>query len=220
MHGTSKKPKLVFDRATIPDLTIFAFSPNRDTLGGTAYLILEETGNTLVDCPAWNETNQAFLDAQGGVKTLVITHRDAIAQVKAMQGRFGCEVLIQEQEAYLIPGVPVQSFHVEHHLSSTLHLLWTPGHTPGSSCLYHHSGVLFTGRHLLPDPQGQLSPLKTAKTFHWPRQIQSVQLLIDQFTPDTLKFICPGGNLGFLRGHLTIDNAYQSLLRCTVNQEH
>jgi glyoxylase-like metal-dependent hydrolase (beta-lactamase superfamily II) len=189
---------------------IFAFPPNRETLGGTAYLIVENTGNLLVDCPAWNEANQAFLHRQGGIKTLILTHRGGIANVKAFQQTFGCSVVVQEQEAYLLPGIAVTCFQSEHILSPDSDLLWTPGYTPGSTCLYHNSGVLFTGRHLLPNPKGELMPLRTSKTFHWPRQIQNVQLLLQRFNPETLQYICPGANLGFLRGKL-IDQAYLRL---------
>jgi hypothetical protein len=54
-------------------------------------------------------------------------------------------------------------------------------------------------------------PLRTAKNFHWFRQLQSVAALRDRFTGDTLHYICPGANTGFLRGKGVIDRAYQYL---------
>jgi hypothetical protein len=71
--------------------------------------------------------------------------------------------------------------------------------------------VLFSGRHLLPNPQGKLMPIQTAKTFHWLRQLRSVQRLLDEFSRDTLQYVCPGANTGFLRGNYLVDNAYQQL---------
>jgi glyoxylase-like metal-dependent hydrolase (beta-lactamase superfamily II) len=133
--------------------------------------------------------------------------------VQEISSAFGCEISIQEQEAYLLPGLPVKPFQEEFTLTPHSCVLWTPGHSPGSSCLYYTSagGVLFSGRHLLPNRQGEPEPLRTSKTFHWPRQIQSVQFLLDSFTPDTLHYICPGANTGFLRGKPMIDQAYQRL---------
>ena len=98
-------------------------------------------------------------------------------------------------------------------LTDTVTAIWTPGHSTGSSCLYwqEHGGVLFTGRHLLPDHQGHPTPLRLEKTFHWLRQLQSVARLRDRFSNDTLKYIYPGANTGFLRGKGSIDNAYQYL---------
>ncbi|MBW4693896.1 MAG: MBL fold metallo-hydrolase [Lyngbya sp. HA4199-MV5] len=193
---------------------IFAFPPNRDTLGGTAYLLVE-TVNILIDCPAWNETTQDFLHAQGGVHTLVLTHRGGIGQAKAIQQAFSCQILVQEQEAYLLPGLTVTSFEQTFTLTPQTQALWTPGHSPGSSCLYHSSygGVLFVGRHLLPNPQGHLLPLKTPKTFHWQRQLKSVQKLLDQFQPETLQWVCPGANLGFLRGRSIVEKGYEAIGR-------
>lgn len=202
-----KAPHPVFE-------TIFAFPPNRDTLGGTAYLIVENNRNILVDCPAWNPINQDFIHQHGGVKWLVLTHRGgSSAQVAAIQQTWNCQVLVQEQEAYLLPDLEVLTFQQEFQLTSSDHLIWTPGHSPGSACLYHgnYGGVLFTGRHLIPNQQGRPLPLRMAKTFHWPRQLRSVQSLQDRFRADTLSFICPGANIGFLRGQHRIENAYQQL---------
>ncbi|MGK7877075.1 MAG: MBL fold metallo-hydrolase [Xenococcaceae cyanobacterium] len=193
---------------------IFAFPPNRDTLGGTAYFIVEKGGNILLDCPTWNETNRQFLLEQGGVRWLFLTHRGGIGKkVSQMQEALGFDVLIQEQEAYLLPEVRVTSFEREFTLSPRCSLIWTPGHSPGSSCLYWspHGGVLFSGRHLLPDREGNPVPLRTAKTFHWLRQLRSVEALRDRFTPQTLNYICPGANIGFLRGKGFIAQAIERL---------
>ncbi|MBN3950859.1 MAG: MBL fold metallo-hydrolase [Nostoc sp. NMS7] len=193
--------------------SIFAFSPNRDTLGGTSYLIVRNEGNILIDCPALDQTNQDFLRVHGGVRWLFITHRGAIGKTAEIQQIFGCEVLIQEQEAYLLPGLTVTTFRQEFTLDAAIQVIWTSGHSPGSSCLYYTElgGILFSGRHLVPNQQGQPVPLRTAKTFHWPRQIQSLRFLLETFTSETLCYICPGANTGFLRGKRFIDQAYQHL---------
>jgi glyoxylase-like metal-dependent hydrolase (beta-lactamase superfamily II) len=184
-------------------------------MGGTAYFIGEETGNILVDCPAWEAVNQEFLQEQGGIRWLFLTHRGGKGKVGKIQQMFSCEVLVQEQEAYLLPELTVTTFHREFRLSDRSDAIWTPGHSPGSACLYHdrYGGILFTGRHLLPNQQGDPVPLRIAKTFHWPRQIQSIQKLRDRFTPETLSFICPGANTGFLRGQRSIDQAYDRLAK-------
>lgn len=65
-----------------------------------------------------------FLQEQGGVKQLFLTHRGAIGQVKAIQQETGCEVVIQEQEAYLLPQMAVTTFQQEIRLSPTV---WQSG---------------------------------------------------------------------------------------------
>ena len=204
--SVSKQPRTVLDN-------IFAFPPNRDTLGATAYFIVENQSNILVDCPAWDEINQTFLQSRGGVRLLFLTHRGAIGKAREIQEATGCDILIQEQEAYLLPGLKVTVFEREFAVSDRMKAFWTPGHSPGSSCLYdsRSGGVLFSGRHLLPNPEGAPVPLKTAKTFHWPRQINSVKSIIDRFSPSTLQYICPAAHTGFLRSKGSIDRAFEQL---------
>jgi glyoxylase-like metal-dependent hydrolase (beta-lactamase superfamily II) len=205
--GNTKIPRLI-----VPG--IFAFTPNRDTLGATSYLIVDKIGNILFDCPAWNEVNQEFIQSQGGIQTLIISHRGGIGKhVLQMQQSWGCQVIVQEQEAYLLPEVEVTSFAESLTISPDLELIWTPGHSPGSSCLYYgqQGGILFTGRHLLPKSPAEIVPLRTPKTFHWRRQLKSVADLRDRFDSTTLKYIMPGANTGYLRGKGYLDNGYEQL---------
>ena len=100
-------------------------------------------------------------------------------------------------------------------LTPDCHLQWTSGYFPGSTGLYARSQgrILFSGSHLLPDRQGHPTPVRTPKTFHWFRQLHHVKTLVAQFTPETLRFICPGANVGYLRGQGVIANAYEQLSR-------
>ena len=217
-RSTVKLPQPVFDNNS----TVYAFPPNRDTLGGTAYLIAYTTAsgvaagqssNILVDCPAWTEANVDFIAQQGGLRWLAITHRGGSSRVRDWQSQFECDVVVQEQEAYLLPQVDTQTFHRDLTLTPHHRLFWTPGHSPGAACLYSSTrgGILFAGRHVLPTRQGSAAPLRVSKTFHWPRQLQHVRRLLDEFTPQTLSYICPGANIGFLRGKHLIGDAYDQL---------
>ncbi len=195
---------------------IFAFSPNRDTLGGTAYFIVNKSGNILVDSPGWHSTNQDFLLNNGGVRWLFITHRGGMGkQVSQIQAVLQCEVITQEQEAYLLPEVKVTSFADNLLLTPEIELIWTSGHSPGSACLYWNNlgGVLFSGRHLLPTGPEQIMPLRTAKTFHWWRQLRNITKICDRFDATTLKYIIPGANTGMLRGKGYIEDAYKKLAK-------
>ncbi len=208
--NTIKSPKP--PRLLLEDL--FAFAPNREILGGTSYFIVEKSGNILIDCPSYHENNLQFLEEHGGVKWLFLTHRGGIgSSLKSWQTALGCDLIIQEQEAYLLPTMNVTSFEKEMAISERITVIWTPGHSTGSSCLYwqRHGGVLFTGRHLLPEKHGNPVPLKLEKTFHWGRQLQSVAQLCDRFSSNNLNYICPGANTGFLRGKGLIDKAYERL---------
>lgn len=208
-----KPPRKILDSLT-------AFPPNRDTLGGTAYFIVRNEGNILIDCPAWEKNNQDFLQSQGGVCWLFISHRGAIGKSAEIQKTFDCEILIQEQEAYLLPESRVTTFTKQLTIDSSCQVIWTPGHSPASSCFYYNSqgGILFTGRHLLPNREGEPAPLRTSKTFHWHRQIKSIKSLLETFSNETLQYICPGASTGFLRGKPWIDNAYNQLAKLDLTE--
>ncbi|MBE9012979.1 MBL fold metallo-hydrolase [Pseudanabaenaceae cyanobacterium LEGE 13415] len=209
-----KPPRPVFSEEICPGIApIFAFPPNRDTLGGTSYLIVEKDGNLLIDCPAWDENTRSFLDSYGGVSKLILTHRGGMGKVREIQQVFSCEVIVQEQEAYLLPNVSVIPFQENYTIAPDIQAIWTSGHSPGSACVYYSAcgGILFTGRHLIPNNQGDPVPLRTAKTFHWTRQIRHVRKLLEMFSPETLRFICPGASSGLLRGKFSIDQSYSKL---------
>ncbi|PZV15157.1 MAG: MBL fold metallo-hydrolase [Leptolyngbya sp.] len=212
----SKTPRSVFD-------SVYAFPPNRDTQGATAYFIVDNTpegqpANLLIDAPLWDEGTREWLLAQGGVRWLLITHRGGLGRSATIQKALGCEVVMQEQEAYLLPDTPTTTFHHSFKLSPQIEAFWTSGHSPGSSCLYYsaYGGVLFTGRHLLPSRAGEPEPLRLAKTFHWPRQLRQVEALKARFTAATLAHICPGASTGLLRGDRTIDRAYERLQKLNL----
>lgn len=194
--GATKPPKQILDN-------IWAFPPNRDILGGTAYFIMSHEGNILIDCPAYHEDNLQFLQQQGGVKYLFLTNRDGISKyIKQITQALNCQLVIQEQELYLLPGRRAHSFEAQYQLTSECELIWTCGYSPGSSCLYYQplGGILFSGRHLLPNKNGKPAPLLLKKTFHWRRQLRHSELIYQRLEKSGLKYICPGANTGLLRG--------------------
>ncbi|MFN6185294.1 MAG: MBL fold metallo-hydrolase, partial [Microcystis sp.] len=93
---TTKPPRLILEG-------LYAFSPNRETLGGTSYRMVENTGNSLVDCPSGEESERDFL-LEKGVRYLFFTHRGGQGkQSDSLQSWLDCEIILQEQEAYLLP---------------------------------------------------------------------------------------------------------------------
>ncbi len=210
---SAKPPKQLFE-------TVYAFPPNRATLGGTAYFYRGQddagnAANVLIDAPANEPATLDFLRDRGGVQYWAITHRGASGEAKALQAALDCpSVLVQEQEAYLLPDLPnLVTYRDRYPLPSAGKVFWTPGFSPGSACVYlpQQGGILFTGRHLLPSRDGQLQPLRFSKTFHWPRQLRQVQQLQDRFTAETLAYVCPAANTGFLRGQAMVKDAYSQL---------
>lgn len=216
---SSKQPRSILEG-------IYSFAPNRATLGGTSYLIVKNDNlggpaNLLIDAPANDPAILQFIAEHGGVRDWVITHRGAGGEAKALQAALNCRVVIQEQEAYLFPNMPaLVTYRDTYSLGDNCEAFWMPGYSPGTACVYlnRHGGVLFTGRHLLPDPNGQVKPLRFSKTFHWPRQLRNVEKLQARFSQDTLAYLCPAANTGFLRGQYVVKDAYAQLVAIDVEE--
>ena len=111
-----------------------------------------------------------------------MTNRDAHHDASILNRKLGWPLIVQEQEAYLLPHVEnLVTFSEELILSSGARILWTPGPTPGS-CVLHLPppwNVLFCGRLLIPRKSNSLVAVRTKKTFHWRLYRESLQKLRD-----------------------------------------
>ncbi|MCP9848844.1 MBL fold metallo-hydrolase [Cyanobium sp. Morenito 9A2] len=184
---------------------LWVFAPNRDSQGGTAWWLALPDGGVLIDCPGWSEANLAFLRERPAGQIL-LTSREGHGRCRRFQEALGWPVLVQEQEAYLLPGVErLETFAEEAEPRGGLRLLWTPGPTPGASVvLAVEAGGLFCGRLLVPTGVNRGAPLRSARTFHWPRQWRSLARLRQWLPPGAPDWIASGAALGALRGEKLI----------------
>jgi glyoxylase-like metal-dependent hydrolase (beta-lactamase superfamily II) len=186
---------------------LWLFAPNRDSAGGSAWLLESSHGNLLIDIPALTAANLLWLEERGPGR-IVLTGRDGHGRCRRLQQALGWPVLVQEQEAYLLPGVQqLQTFADELRPAPGLALLWTPGPSPGA-CVLHvrEAGLdgLFCGRLLLPVAEGRLAPLRRRRSFHWPRQLRSIDRLRAWLPAGSPDWIASGGGLGALRGQKVV----------------
>ena len=188
------------------------FAPNRESRGTVSWLLRTSTGPVLVDVPPITQVNLELLSRQGDGR-IVLTHRTAHGPLRRLVQHLGWEVWIQEQEAYLLPTMAVQTFRQEQDLADDLALYWTPGPTPGSCCLHWrgHRSVLFCGRLLQPQPHGKLAPVRTAHTFHWGRLLTSLARLRQWLGPDEPGRIACSTGLVHLCGAALVDQGASAL---------
>ena len=151
---------------------LWLFPPNRDSQGGSSWWLDLDPEPVLVDCPPLTEASLTALRQLAGTRKprILLTSREGHGRLRRVQERLGWPVLVQEQEAYLLPNVePLETFSEEHTTVSGLRLLWTPGPTPGSCVVFAPAPneLLFCGRLLTPWAPGQLAPMRHARTFHW-----------------------------------------------------
>ena len=197
-----------------PNLWLFA--PNRDSQGGSAWW-LEQPGpeigaGVLIDCPALTAANLQFLQERG-TGLIVLLSREGHGRTRRLQEALGWPVLVQEQEAYLLPGVQqLRRFAAELELAPGLRLLWTPGPTPGASVLLAEAAdpaeaLLFCGRLLSPLAPGQAAPLRNSRSFHWGRWRRSLEQLRGWLPAGMPAWLASGAGLGALRGEKLIGDA-------------
>ena len=187
---------------------LWLFAPSRDSQGGSAWWLEwpQPVGGLLIDCPGYTEANLAFLRERGAGR-IVLTSREGHGRVRRFQEALGWPVLVQEQEAYLLPGVQrLEAFGREHSIADDLRLLWTPGPTPGSCVLLAGEG-LFCGRLLSPTAPGQAAPLRSSRSFHWGRWLRSLEALRGWLPEGSPRWIATGAALGALGGEKLITPA-------------
>ena len=183
---------------------LWLFPPNRDCQGGSSWWLEADPEPVLIDCPPLTDATLTALSGLAGSRTprILLTSREGHGRLRRLQERLGWPVLVQEQEAYLLPNVSaLDTFAADHVTASGLRLLWTPGPTPGS-CVVHApaADLLFCGRLLTPLAPGRLGPLRHGRTFHWPRQLGSLQRLRGWIPSDARPQLASGAGLGALSG--------------------
>ena len=195
---------------------LWLFAPNRDTQGGSSWWLDRPgeagAGGVLVDCPAYTEANLAFLRQRSqGRGRILLTSREGHGRVRRFQEALDWPVLVQEQEAYLLPGVQrLEPFGAEAELGEGLRLLWTPGPTPGSAVLLAErvgpgeAAVLFCGRLLSPVAPERAAPLRHRRSFHWGRWLRSLECLQAWLPPGAPLWLASGAALGALRGEALV----------------
>ena len=194
---------------------LWLFAPSREIQGGSAWWLEQSSGSgtgVLIDSPAFNEANLAFLQAQPAGR-IVLTGREGHGRLRRFQEALGWPVYVQEQEAYLLPGVQqLISFAVEAELDVGLKLLWTPGPSPGSAVLLaeeqqERPSLLFCGRLLSPVSPGRAAPLRTRRSFHWGRWLRSIERLRGWLPAEQPEWLASGAGLGALRGEALVPSA-------------
>ncbi len=184
---------------------LWVFPPNLTSNSSTSWWLGCNPEPVLIDCPPLTtKTIEALRKLSlGRAARILLTNREGHGRVRELQAELGWPVLVQEQEAYLLPGLSgLESFVEEHTTISGVSSLWTPGPTPGSCVFYAPEpwNVLFCGRLLIPVGPNQLASLANSRTFHWTRQQKSVKKLREWIPPNRFPDLASGAGLGALGG--------------------
>lgn len=188
-----------------------------DNFGALPYFIELPGGGVLVDVPKPSEELFRWLEEHGGVRWLLLTHRDHVHHHVEYAKRFpGCRRVIGAADVNLRekPFAPVTSdveiklgnepvpmtlegtrLKEEELATAELVVLPQPGHTPGTLCLLYRGRFLFTGDHLsYSRAREHLLAHRLQCWEDWGRQSESVQRLVQWAEAGWLRFtwILPG----------------------------
>lgn len=183
---------------------------SEDSFGAISYLIRRSDGNVLVDSPRFTQPLAKRIASMGGVRKMLLTHQDDVADHAKFAQRFGCERLLHRHDVHsgtkAIEAQPEGTDPLE--VSDDLLMIPTPGHTRGHAVFLDRNHYLFTGDHLAwSESRGHLYAFRSACWYSWTAQIASMERLLAY----RFEWVLPGHGRPV---HLPADAMRQSLERC------
>ena len=188
---------------------------SESSFGAFSYLIQRESGNILIDSPRFAGPLVKRIDAMGGVRRMLLTHQDDVADHEKFHTRFGCERVIHRDDVRSrtasIEFKPAGQDPIA--LQTDLLMIPTPGHTKGHSVFLYRDKFLFTGDHLAWDPDDEmLIAFRGACWYSWTEQIGSMKRLLDY----RFEWVLPGHGRPV---HLGAERMHRELERCVAWME-
>ncbi|MXW57082.1 MAG: MBL fold metallo-hydrolase [Acidimicrobiia bacterium] len=124
---------------------VYALGYNaRSSFGGHSYLLPRPAGNLMVDSPRCTRGLAETVDRLGGVKHVLLSHRDEIADAEKWASRYDARVWIHKDDADAAP-FATDITSTEEVVETGVVSIPIPGHTKGHVAYYVDKRWLFTG---------------------------------------------------------------------------
>jgi glyoxylase-like metal-dependent hydrolase (beta-lactamase superfamily II)/ferredoxin len=167
----------------IEDNVYFCGFTSESSFGGWSYLITrpeDEGGNILIDSPRFATQLVRRIERMGGVKQMLLTHKDDVADHARFNHKFGTLRTMHADDGATRFGVEnVISGESPQKFAEDLLIIPTPGHTRGHVVFLYREKFLFTGDHLAWSPTRQtLTAFRSVSWYSWPEQIRSMEKLL------------------------------------------
>lgn len=183
--GTSRRYDMSAALAAYPEKIAgdvhFCGFTSESSFGAFSYLIRRAGANILIDSPRFAGPLVKNIEAMGGVRRMLLTHQDDVADHQKFHDRFGCARVIHRDDVRAstrsVELQPAGSEPIE--LEPDLLMIPTPGHTKGHAVYLYQETFLFTGDHLAwSESRGHLYAFRSACWHSWEEQIRSMQRLL------------------------------------------
>ena len=155
---------------------------SESSFGASSYLVVRPGGNVLVDSPRAARPLLDRIAALGGVRTMILTHKDDVADHAVLRRTFGCERVIHEADVdHGTEDAEVELRGTELvRLDADLTVVPVPGHTRGSIALLYGRRYLFSGDHVWYEPLlARLHASRSVCWYSWAEQTRSMERLAE-----------------------------------------
>ncbi len=166
----------------VADNVFYCGFTSEASFGASGYFVQRPDGNVLIDSPRAAGPLVRRLRELGGVRRMLLTHRDDVADHASFHEFFGCErVLHRDEISSRTRDVEVQLAGREPvWLDRDFLAIPVPGHTRGSVVYLYRQKFLFSGDHLWWSPNvGALHASRRVCWYDWGEQTRSMELLLE-----------------------------------------
>jgi glyoxylase-like metal-dependent hydrolase (beta-lactamase superfamily II)/ferredoxin len=185
---------------------------SESSFGAISYFL--DDPKILVDSPRFAGPLVKKLDEAGGVRRMLLTHQDDVADHAKFHERFGCDRVLHRDDVRAhtsmmeVQPAGLEAINIAIGLADDLLMIPTPGHTRGHVVFLYRNKFLFTGDHLAWSPnRAHLYAFRSACWYSWPEQILSMTRLLDY----SFEYVLPGHGRPI---HLPADEMRASLVKC------
>jgi glyoxylase-like metal-dependent hydrolase (beta-lactamase superfamily II)/rhodanese-related sulfurtransferase len=148
-----KKYKISSNVYRFPDQTFYSESVN-------SYFIDEDDSIILIDGPQnLTEQHEDFIQHTGKPIKILLSHNPTAGNAKKLQTKYKAKIYLHENDrnGSGLTAKPDLLIKDGYRLSKNLTVIHTPGHSPGSVCLYDSNNkILFTGDHIQGNTKGKI----------------------------------------------------------------
>lgn len=214
--GTTQKHDVHIGIDAFPSLiaenVYFCGFTSESSFGAWSYLITRperEGGNVLIDSPRYATLLVKRMEEMGGVKQLLLTHKDDVADHNRFAKKFGCERVMHLDDGAARLGVErIIKGENAVQLDPDVLVIPSSGHTRGHVVFLYKNKFLFTGDHLAwSTSRKTLTAFRSATWYSWAKQTESMARLAAY----NFEWVLPGhGNLH----HDNIQNMRYHLQSC------
>ena len=126
---------------------VYALGHNaRSSFGAHSYLLVRPDGNLMTDSPRFTRPLAEQIDHLGGLRHVLLTHRDDVADADRWAERHGADVWIHAADADAAPyATVILSGHEPMDVAAGVVAVPAPGHTAGHVVFHADDSRLFTG---------------------------------------------------------------------------